>query len=100
MQKKKGAKIVYVTSEQFTNEFISAIQHGELVKFRRRFRQADCLLIDDVQFFSGKDRSQEEFFHTFNTLFDGNRQIVLSVTALREMSPTSKSDSFPALSGV
>jgi chromosomal replication initiator protein len=78
MQKKKGAKIVYVTSEQFTNEFISAIQHGELVKFRRRFRQADCLLIDDVQFFSGKDRSQEEFFHTFNTLFDGNRQIVLS----------------------
>ncbi|MEO0454658.1 MAG: chromosomal replication initiator protein DnaA [Verrucomicrobiota bacterium] len=75
---KKNARIVYVTSEQFTNEFVSAIQHGELVKFRKRFRQADALLIDDVQFFAGKDRSQEEFFHTFNALFDGNKQIVLT----------------------
>jgi len=78
VEAKKRARIVYVTSEQFTNEFVSAIQHGELVKFRKRFRQADALLIDDVQFFAGKDRSQEEFFHTFNALFDGNKQIVLT----------------------
>ncbi len=76
--KKKNAKVVYVTSEQFTNEFVSAIQKGELVKFRKRFRQADALLIDDIQFFAGKERSQEEFFHTFNALFDGNKQIVLT----------------------
>ncbi|MEM9443711.1 MAG: chromosomal replication initiator protein DnaA [Verrucomicrobiota bacterium] len=81
IQRKPSAKVVYVTSEQFTNEFIDAIQHGELVKFRRRFRHAEVLLIDDVQFFSGKDRSQEEFFHTFNALFDGNKQIVLSSDA-------------------
>ncbi len=78
LKSKKKARIVYVTSEQFTNEFVSAIQHGELVKFRKRFRQADALLIDDIQFFAGKDRSQEEFFHTFNALFDGNKQIVLT----------------------
>ena len=81
IQRNPKAKVVYVTSEQFTNEFIDAIQHGELVKFRRRFRQAEVLLIDDVQFFAGKDRSQEEFFHTFNALFDGNKQIVLSSDA-------------------
>lgn len=76
--KKPNARVIYVTSEQFTNEFINAIQHGEMVKFRKRYRQAEALLIDDVQFFAGKDRSQEEFFHTFNALFDGNKQIVLS----------------------
>ncbi|MDR1305125.1 MAG: chromosomal replication initiator protein DnaA [Verrucomicrobiales bacterium] len=81
VKNKKGGKppkVVYVTSEQFTNEFISAIQHGEIVKFRKRFRQADLLLIDDIQFFAGKERSQEEFFHTFNALFDGSKQIILT----------------------
>lgn len=81
VSRKKTARIVYVTSEQFTNEFISAIQHGEIVKFRKRYRNADVLFIDDVQFFGGKERSQEEFFHTFNALFDGNKQIVLSSDA-------------------
>jgi chromosomal replication initiator protein len=76
--RKKGAKVLYITSELFTNEFIDAIQTGGLVKFRRRYRQADALLIDDIQFFSGKERSQEEFFHTYNALFDGHKQIVLS----------------------
>jgi chromosomal replication initiator protein len=76
--RKKAAKVLYITSELFTNEFIDAIQTGSLVKFRRRYRQADALLIDDIQFFSGKERSQEEFFHTFNALFDGHKQIVLS----------------------
>lgn len=75
---RKGAKVAYVTSEKFTNEFIDGIQNGTLVKFRKRYRQVDVLLIDDIQFLAGKERSQEEFFHTFNTLFDGHKQIVLS----------------------
>jgi len=75
---KKHLKVFYVTSEQFTNDYISAIQHGELAKFRKSYRQVDVLLIDDIQFFAGKDRSQEEFFHTFNTLCDGSKQIVLT----------------------
>jgi chromosomal replication initiator protein len=74
----KSARVVYLSSEQFTNEFIDAIRNGSLVKFRKRYRQADVLMIDDIQFLAGKDRSQEEFFHTFNTLHDGHKQIVLS----------------------
>src|ERR1700704_1110901 len=76
--RKKNFKVMYLSSERFTNEFIDAIQHNTLVKFRKRYRQADLLLIDDIQFLAGKERSQEEFFHTFNTLFDGHKQIVLS----------------------
>ncbi len=76
--KKKNTKVIYVSSELFINDFIDAIQHSTLVKFRKRYRQADVLLIDDIQFLAGKERSQEEFFHTFNTLFDGHKQIVLS----------------------
>jgi chromosomal replication initiator protein len=76
--RRKGSRVAYITSETFTNEFIDAIQNSTLVKFRKRYRQADVLLIDDIQFFAGKERSQEEFFHTFNTLFDGHKQIVLS----------------------
>ncbi|MGI9088993.1 MAG: chromosomal replication initiator protein DnaA [Chthoniobacterales bacterium] len=75
---KKNPKVMYLSSELFINEFIDAIQHSTLVKFRKRYRQADLLLIDDIQFLGGKERSQEEFFHTFNTLFDGHKQIVLS----------------------
>ncbi len=78
MATQKGAKVVYLSSEQFTNEFIDAIQHGTLVKFRKKYRHADVLMIDDIQFFAGKDRSQEEFFHTFNALHDGHKQVVLS----------------------
>lgn len=81
LARKPRARVVYVTSEQFTNEFVSAIQHGELAKFRKRYRQIDALFIDDVQFFAKKDRSQEEFFHTFNALYDGSKQIVLSSDA-------------------
>lgn len=76
--RKKGFKVLYVSSERFTNEFIDAIQNSALVKFRKRYRLADVLLIDDIQFLGGKERSQEEFFHTFNALFDGHKQIVLS----------------------
>jgi len=78
LKQRKRARVIYLPSEQFTNEFIDAIQQGTLTKFRRRYRQADVLLIDDVQFFAGKERSQEEFFHTFNTLFDGHKQIVMT----------------------
>jgi chromosomal replication initiator protein len=74
----KKAKVAYITTERFTNEFIDAIQTGDLPKFRRRYRHVDVLLIDDIHFLSGKERSQEEFFHTFNHLFDGHKQIVLS----------------------
>src|SRR5437868_2313337 len=76
--KKKTSRVMYLSSEIFINEFIDGIQHNTLVKFRKRYRQADLLLIDDIQFLGGKERSQEEFFHTFNTLFDGHKQIVLS----------------------
>src|SRR5262249_8759649 len=76
--KKKNMKVIYLSSELFINEFIDAIQHSNLVKLRKRFRQAGVLLIADSYFFGGKERSQEDFFHTFNTLFDGQNQIVLS----------------------
>jgi chromosomal replication initiator protein len=78
LDRKKNFKVMYLSSEKFTNEFIDAIQHNTLVKFRKRYRQTDLLLIDDIHFLAGKERSQEEFFHTFNTLFDGRKQIVLS----------------------
>jgi chromosomal replication initiator protein len=78
LAKRKPVKVVYVSSEAFTNEFIDAIQNNTLIRFRKRYRQTDVLLIDDIQFLADKGRTQEEFFHTFNTLFDGHKQIVLS----------------------
>jgi chromosomal replication initiator protein len=78
IERRKLQKVMYLSSERFTNEFIDAIQHNMLVRFRKRYRQTDILLIDDIHFLAGKERSQEEFFHTFNTLFDGRKQIVLS----------------------
>ena len=75
---KKGAKVAYVSSEKFTNEFIDALQNNQLAKFRKKYRQTDVLLIDDIQFLSGKERIQEEFFHTFNALHEAHKQIVLT----------------------
>jgi len=72
------AKVAYLSTEKFTNEFIQALQENALVKFRQRYRHVDVLLLDDVQFLSGKERIQEEFFHTFNELFESQKQIVLS----------------------
>jgi chromosomal replication initiator protein len=76
--KKKNSKVMYLSSELFINEFIDAIQHNNLVKFRKRYRQADLLLIDDIQFLGGKERSQEEFFHTFNALLESQQQVILT----------------------
>lgn len=75
---KPNAKIAYISTEKFTNKFITAIQENKLTAFRRRFRKADILLIDDIHFLSGRERIQEEFFHTFNELFENQKQIVLT----------------------
>src|SRR5208283_4551691 len=75
---KKGARVAYLSSEKFTNEYIDGIQNNQLVKFRKKYRQTDVLLIDDIQFLAGKERIQEEFFHTFNALHEARKQIVLT----------------------
>ena len=73
-----SAKVVYLSSEKFTNEFINSIRDNKAVDFRNKYRNVDVLLIDDIQFLAGKEQTQEEFFHTFNALHDESKQIVIS----------------------
>ena len=78
LKSNKNAKILYLHSEKFVADMVRALQHNKIDLFKEYYRSADALLIDDIQFFAGKERSQEEFFHTFNVLLEGNCQIVLT----------------------
>lgn len=77
-QNGRDLKAIYLHSERFVADMVKALQHNKINEFKRYYRSVDALLIDDIQFFSGKDRSQEEFFHTFNALLEGDQQIVLT----------------------
>ncbi|MFT5313195.1 MAG: chromosomal replication initiator protein [Paraglaciecola sp.] len=78
IEKKKDATVVYMHSERFVQDMVKALQNNAIEEFKRYYRSVDALLIDDIQFFANKDRSQEEFFHTFNALLEGNQQIILT----------------------
>jgi len=78
LNNKPDAKIIYIHSERFVADMVKALQHNAMDEFKRYYRSVDALLIDDIQFFAGKGRSQEELFHTFNTLMEGNQQIIIS----------------------
>ncbi|WP_010094628.1 chromosomal replication initiator protein DnaA [Ornithinibacillus scapharcae] len=78
LEHNKNAKVVYISSEKFTNEFIDAIMENKTTNFRNKYRNVDVLLIDDIQFIAGKESTQEEFFHTFNALHEENKQIIIS----------------------
>jgi chromosomal replication initiator protein len=78
MELRKDFKVCYYSSENFTNELINSIRYEKMEEFRNKFRKMDLLLIDDIQFIAGKERTQEEFFHTFNSLYDARKQIVIS----------------------
>ena len=78
LEKNPNMNVLYVSSEMFTNELIKALQEQKMNEFKSKYRKADVLLIDDIQFIEGKESTQEEFFYTFNTLYDSNRQIIIS----------------------
>ena len=78
VENKPNAKVVYMHSERFVQDMVKALQNNAIEEFKRYYRSVDALLIDDIQFFANKERSQEEFFHTFNALLEGNQQIILT----------------------
>jgi len=74
----KTLKLTYISSERFMNEMINAVRYDRILDFRERYRSGDILLVDDIQFLAGKEGTQTEFFHTFNALYDSQKQIVIS----------------------
>jgi len=78
LNKNQGLKILYITTEKFMNDLINHLQYGKVLDFRQKYRSVDVLLIDDIHYLSGKERTKEEFFHTFNHLYDSQKQIVIS----------------------
>src|SRR5690606_7115090 len=77
-QQYPSLRLLYITSENFTNELIYSIQKNKNAEFRSRFRSVDILMVDDIQFIAGRDSTQEEFFHTFNTLHTAGKQIIMT----------------------
>ncbi|HUK55116.1 MAG TPA: chromosomal replication initiator protein DnaA [Nitrospiria bacterium] len=88
IEKRPGTRIAYLSSEQFTNEVINSIRYDKMLEFRNKYRGVDTLLMDDIQFIAGKERTQEEFFHTFNALYEAHKQIVLSSDRFPKEIPT------------
>ena len=78
IKENKNKKVIYITSEKFSNELVSSLQNNTVQNFKEKYREYDLLIVDDVQFFSGKEKTQQEFFYTFNTLFDAGKQVVFS----------------------
>lgn len=87
VKKDPNAKILYVTSERFTNEFVAAVQQGKTDHFKSTYRNVDVLLVDDIQFLAGKEGTQEEFFHTFNALHQNNKQVIMTSDRLPKEIP-------------
>ena len=86
--KSPALKLTYISSERFMNEMINAVRYDRILEFRERYRSTDVLLIDDIQFLAGKEGTQIEFFHTFNSLYDAQKQIVISSDCLPNEIPS------------
>ena len=88
LRRSPQTRVLYLSAERFLNELINALRFEKMHEFKRRYRELDVLLMDDVQFIAGKDSTQEEFFHTFNALHDAQKQIVVTSDALPKEIPT------------